>query len=260
MTGYLLSISLQQFYLFKLFAYDLQWKGRDDLQRLKWGVLTARNGHTLLRSGKLVWNMSLLRNCTVLVGFCALIISASESPVPPVVGCSFLVFPMEPVQQLSQCSSFSLRFQHFPHTCVKDRMHCSLSHWSFISSRFLFCFFFIYPSLLMEIVGKDGGGQGYNKESWSSWTSLSLGLSLKGEPFSALSPLHSMDTKLYLQPSGGHQQKSLLPALCPIRPSLCINAGSPVFPGLLLESSWFCLFLSISIGLTQSSLSTLFHA
>lgn len=84
-------------------------------------------------------------------------------------------------------------------------------------------------------------GRGYNKESWSSWTSLSLGLSLKGEPFSALSPLHSMDTKLYFATLGGHQQKSLLPALCPIRPSLSINAGSPVFPGLLLERSWFLL-------------------
>lgn len=63
--------------------------------------------------------------------------------VPAVVGCSFLVFPMEPGQQLSQCSSFSLRFQHFPHTCVKDRMHLSLPHWSFISSRFLLL---LYPS------------------------------------------------------------------------------------------------------------------
>lgn len=84
-------------------------------------------------------------------------------------------------------------------------------------------------------------GRGYNKESWSSQTSLSLGLSLKGEPFSALSPLHSMEAKLYSATLGGHQQKSLLPALCPIRPSLCISVGFPVFPDLLLGSSWFLL-------------------
>ena len=84
-------------------------------------------------------------------------------------------------------------------------------------------------------------GRGYNKESWSSWTSLSLGLSLNGELFSVLSPLHSMEAKLYFATLGGHQQKSLLPALCPIRPLLCINVGSPVSPGLLLGSSWFLL-------------------
>lgn len=38
-----------------------------------------RNGHTSASVRQLVWELSLLRNCAVLVGFCALIISASET-------------------------------------------------------------------------------------------------------------------------------------------------------------------------------------
>lgn len=38
-----------------------------------------RNGHTSASVRQLVWKLNLLRNCAVLVGFCALIISASET-------------------------------------------------------------------------------------------------------------------------------------------------------------------------------------
>lgn len=82
------------------------------------------------------------------------------------------------------------------------------------------------------------GGWRCSKESWSSLSSLSLGLSLKDEPFSALSPL---EANLGLVTLGDHGQKSFLPALSRSRPWLCIGVGSAVFPGLLLGSSWFLL-------------------